>query len=515
MSESMRKSLSVQTWVSASALLIAVAFVSKGLGFFRELLIAQYFGISGDVDAFIVALSLALLACSGIGIALSTMLIPAVHKLEAEGDKERAARFVGKVIVVSGLLSLCVGLPLLLFPELVIRLFAPSLSARVASAAASYAPWLAIYALLLNLVFVLSAAFNAQRHFVVPAFSDLAFNLVAISILVIFAATLGVGALVVGSILGLAVCVGILYVLMRRNRLADFETKEAMIDMWPFLRLAMPILWLEFSCQIITAIENYFASGLAEGSIAALNYARRVNLVMVTLVALNISRGVFPTFSLLWLDGKRQEAAEILTRISTMVITTFVPIAICCVALRDQVLGLLYMRGAFDRNALEMTAAVFVFYSVGLVVAVLEPVFIKACYAFGDARTPLGSTAISAFVAAVGTYLLTPLWGIAGIAIMMNLAIGLRAVLMALALNRTLKYFDLGALGASGLGALVCAGAAFAASSGILHETPLGLTLWCLVFATTYIFCGWFFLRGEIRPLLWRFARLGSEICRR
>jgi putative peptidoglycan lipid II flippase len=507
--------LSVQSWASASVLLIAVACLSKGLGFFRELLIAKYFGVSGDVDAFIIALSLALLAGSGIGIALSTMLIPAVHKLQAGPGKKRAAWFVGKVIVTTGLLSVLVTLPLMLFPEGVVRVFAPVLSERVVSMTTSFAPWLAVYALLLNLVFVLSAAFNAQGHFVVPAFSDLAFNVVAISILVMFADPLGIGALVVGSILGLAACVGILYILMRVNHLAEFGMKGPRVEMWPFLYLSMPILVWEFSCQIITAIENYFASGLAEGSIAALNYARRVSVVMVTLVALNISRGVFPTFSLLWLEGKRQEVAEILTRISSTVITIFVPVAVCCVALRDQVLGLLYMRGAFDSNALKMTAGAFVFYSVGLIVAVFEPIFIKACYAVGDTKTPLSSTVISAFMAALGAFLLTPILGIAGIALIMNLAIALRAILMALALNRTLRYFNLGELGARGLSAIVCAGSALACSSVILHETPLGLMMWCLVFATTYLSCGWFFLEGEIRPLVWRFARFGSEMWRR
>ncbi len=222
MSETMGEKLSVQSWVSASALLIAVAFLSKGLGFFRELLIAKYFGISGDVDAFIIALSLALFVCSGIGIALSTMLIPAVHQLQAEGGKERVAGFVGRVIIAAGILSLFVSLPLILSPELVISVFAPSLSGRVVSMAASFAPWLAIYALLLNLVFVLSAAFNTQRHFVVPAFSDLAFNVVAISMLVMFAAALGVGALVAGSVLGLAACGSILFFLLRRHHLAKF-----------------------------------------------------------------------------------------------------------------------------------------------------------------------------------------------------------------------------------------------------------------------------------------------------
>jgi len=510
----MGKSLSVQSWGSASAFLIAVAFLSKGLGFFRELLIANYFGISGDVDAYIIALSLALFAASGIGIALSTMLIPAVHQLQVRAGNERAVGFVGRVIVVAGLLSLFVSLPLILFPEPVISVFAPSLPGRVVSKAASFAPWLALYALLLNLVFVLSAAFNARRHFVAPALSDLVFNMVAISTLVMCAAALGVGALVAGSILGLAVFVGILFVLMRRNHLAEFEMKNVATDMRPFLSFSLPILLLEFLCQVLTTIENYFASGLVEGSIAALNYARRVNLVMVTLVALNISRGVFPIFSLLWLEGKRKEAADILKRISATIITIFIPIAVCCIALRDQILGVLYMRGAFDCNALEMTAAVFVFYSIGLVVALLEPVFIKACYAFGDTKTPLVSTAISVFVVAFGTSLLTPFWGIAGIAMMMNLAIVLRAVLMALALSRTLKYFDLGELGMNSLGALICAGMAFAASNTILHETPVGLMMWCLVFVTTYLASGWFFMENEIRPLVWRFAKRSGEIWR-
>ncbi len=509
MSEKIGSRLSVQSWASASMLLIAVALLSKGLGFFRELLSAKYFGVSGDVDAFIVALSIALLANSGIGIALSTMLIPSVHNLQRDAREEAAAWFIGRVIVATIFLSLTMILPLILFPEFVVRMFAPSLSSRVGSLAASFTPWLAGYGLLLNLVFVLAAAFNAQRHFVVPAFSDLAFNLVAISMLVMFAAALGVNALVAGSVLGMGASGGILFFLLWRHHLARFDIHEPGADIRPFLHLCMPVLLLEVSCQIITAVENYFASGLAEGSIAALNYARRISVMVVTLVALNISRGVFPTFSLLWQEGKQEEAAEILMRISTLVIAIFVPVAASCVVLRDQVVSMLYMRGAFDRTALEMTAAVFIFYSVGLVVAVLEPVFIKACYAFGDTRTPLWSTAISAVVMAGGTYFLALLWDITGIALMMNLSIALRTLIMAIALNKMVWHFDLGDLGASGLRSLACAGVALACGSVVSHETPFGVMLWCMAFGTMYLSCGWFFMKGEIRPLVWKVAKIG------
>lgn len=339
--------------------------------------------------------------------------------------------------------------------------------------------------------------------------------MVAITILVMFSSALGIGALVAGSVLGLAVCGGILFLLLWRHRLARFGMYQSRGTIWPFIHLCVPILLLEFSSQIIAAIENYFASGLAEGSIAALNYARRVNIMMVALVALNVSRGAFPTFSLLWREGKRQEAAEILMRISNTVIILFVPAAVGCMVLRDQILDVLYMRGVFDHNALEMTEAAFIFYCGGLVAAVLEPVLIKACYAFGDTRTPLISTAISAVFATIGIYLLIPIWGLVGIAFIVSLSIALRAFIMAFVLSKTLEYFDLGRMAASGVGALVCTGLACAASIGFPHDTPLGLMAWSLVFAITYLFTGWFFLEGSIRPLVWKFRRFGAELLAR
>ena len=91
------------------------------------------------------------------------MLIPAVHNLRLDA-KQAAAQLIGRVIVATVILSITMILPLILFPELVVRIFVPYLSPRVGSMAASFMPWLVWYGLLLNLVFVLAAAFNAQRH---------------------------------------------------------------------------------------------------------------------------------------------------------------------------------------------------------------------------------------------------------------------------------------------------------------------------------------------------------------
>lgn len=79
----------MQGWAAASVLLLAVAALSKGLGFIREILIANYYGASGLVDAFSVAYSVPLLAAGGISFAFSVALVPRYHQVLAAKDKRR------------------------------------------------------------------------------------------------------------------------------------------------------------------------------------------------------------------------------------------------------------------------------------------------------------------------------------------------------------------------------------------------------------------------------------------
>lgn len=79
----------MQGWAAASVLLLAVAALSKGLGFIREILIANYYGASGLVDAFSVAYSVPLLAAGGISFAFSVALVRGITRCLRQRDKRR------------------------------------------------------------------------------------------------------------------------------------------------------------------------------------------------------------------------------------------------------------------------------------------------------------------------------------------------------------------------------------------------------------------------------------------
>ena len=90
-----------QTVTQAALLISVLSLVSKFIGFFREVLIANYFGATGQTDAFVVAM---MIPGSILGLfagGFSTLVIP--FYLERKSKSEEAARkFVDSALLVWG-----------------------------------------------------------------------------------------------------------------------------------------------------------------------------------------------------------------------------------------------------------------------------------------------------------------------------------------------------------------------------------------------------------------------------
>jgi putative peptidoglycan lipid II flippase len=415
---------------------MAVAATSKGLGFFREILIANYYGASGLVDAFSVAYSVPLLAAGGISFAFSMALLPRYHHVLAAKGKEAANCLLVSVNASCLVLSIVVMLPLWVMPDEVIHLAAPGLPPDGARLAGDLLRWLCLYVLTLNMVNLLVTTFHAFNHFKVPAFSEVAFNAVTILVLVGWASSLGIHALVLGNLLGNALCIGLLVGALTRNRAGLGRWYFRLLDLLSPVRLMIPIWGYALCGHMGVIIANYFASGLGEGSVAALGYARTASVAVVTLVTLNLARGMFPTLAALSAAEKRHEGRTLLLGLSRVITFVFVPASVLLVVFRKELLGILYLRGAFSAVDLETTSTVFLYFTATLVVAALEPVFVRTCFTFADSRTPLMTTLAGAVVMIPLMMVLTPQMGIAGIGLSAGLALLVDVSIQVLVIDR-------------------------------------------------------------------------------
>lgn len=499
--EGEKKIFSTQSWVSASFILVSVALVSKGMGIVREILVAKYFGTSHDVDAFMVALSLPMLIAGASGFALSTALVPMYRKVAARGGPIRANQFAGTVVALSTVISLVCMLPLYLIPLPLVEIIAPSLPESTKILAAELMRWLSLFVLGMNLVYILTSLYHAFHHFKTPAFSDLAFNGVILLVLFGLSATFGIQALVLGHIVGMFLCAGIQIFFLLHRGLPGFVLNFRYADLKSLVSFSIPILFFEFMIQISGIVENYFASGLSEGSIAALNYAKRLSMSIIGLVAINVARGAFPTLSGLYSEGKRDAVRTLFINLSKQLIILFMPLTVFLLIFRREILTALFMRGAFDTAALDLTSEAFLFYTAGLLVAAIEPVFLRTCFALADGRTPFISAIISVLFGIPVYYVVTPIWGIGGIALTTNLVYLLRFAIQAIVLRSRLGGLAVRDVSKTLILSFICSVLALGFISMLDRDGLLSLLILGVSFFIIYFGVGWFVMSREVRVM--------------
>jgi len=115
--------LKKQTVTQAALLIAVISFISKFVGFFREVLVANYFGATGQTDAFLVAM---LIPGSILGLfasGFSTLVIPFYLERKAK-SQEAARRFVNSALTVWGSVFIVVSLLVLIFTPELVRLIA-------------------------------------------------------------------------------------------------------------------------------------------------------------------------------------------------------------------------------------------------------------------------------------------------------------------------------------------------------------------------------------------------------
>lgn len=457
MNKATKRLLPVQGWVAASALLLAVAALSKGFGFFREVLIANYFGASGVVDAFSIAYAIPLLAAGGIGFAFSMALIAKYHQVLIASGKDAATSFLVSMHACCLMISIIVMMPLWIMPNEIVRLVAPGLPPGGAQLAGELLRWLCVYVLSLNVVNLLAATFHVWNHFKVPALGEIGFNAVTIIVLVCWATGLGIHALVLGNLLGNVLCIGLLLGVLVKHRTGIGIRHVRQLNLWTPICLVLPIWGYAICGHLVGIIANYFASGLREGSVAAFGYAKTISAAMVTLVTLNLARGVFPTFAALSSAEQSEEGRALLLALSKVIILFFVPVSVLLAVFRREVLGAFYLRGAFSVADLDTTSTVFLYFAITLVVAALEPIFVRTCFTFADAKTPLLATLAGSCVMVPLMAVLTPLMGIAGIGLSAALGLLIDVTIQVLVLDRRFQGLFAGELAQCLLRSSVCA----------------------------------------------------------
>ena len=373
---------------------------SKFGGLLRQLVIAAAFGVGAAYDAYNYAYVLPgflLILLGGInGPFHSAMVSVLSRRPKAEGAYILAALNTS----VSALLLLVTAV-LVVGADPLVTLVGPGLSPELHAIAATQLQVMAPMALLAGLIGLGFGSLNAADEFWIPAISPLMSSLALIAGVGLLWWQLGqdialpAAAMTGGVVLAAATLVGALLqwliqlpALMRQG-LVRFQLvwdwrHPGVREVW---RVMGPATLSSGMLQINVFTDLFFASGLV-GAAAGLGYANLLVQTPLGLISNALLVPLLPTFARLTAPEDRPQLIHRIRQGLMLSTASMLPLGGLFIALGAPIVALIYERGAFDAQAVQLVTGLLMAYGLGMPAYLGRDVLVRVFYALGDGTTP-------------------------------------------------------------------------------------------------------------------------------
>jgi putative peptidoglycan lipid II flippase len=452
--------------VKAAGVVGSLTFLSRILGYLRDMVVASFLGAGIYTDAFIAAFRIPNLMRRLLGEgSFSVAFVPVFSEYLAQStslDAHKLVRATVRLLVV--ILAVIVILGFLCAP-LIVKGVAPGFEGipEKMHLTVVLTRIMLPYLFFIGLVALCMAILNTLGHFAAPALTPVFLNVAMITALVTtYFISRSKDMLVIALATGVVLGGGFQMVL-----LLPFLKKSGLNFWWrgpvyhPGLkkvgRLMLPTILGSAAYQINILIGTLLASQLSEGSISYLYYADRLVQFPLGIFAVALGTAVLPTLSRQATDGNFTALKETFSETLCLIFFLTLPAMMGLLVLRETIVILLFQRGAFDAQASKLTSDALLYYGMGLWAYAAIRIVLPTFYALQNSWTPVKSAIFSIGANIAFGIVLMKLMGHCGLALATALASILNFILLTLSL-----HFRLGALKwyqiiASILKSLLCA----------------------------------------------------------
>ena len=350
----------------ASLILIAASVFGHILSMGKEIIVANYFGISKSLDAFYVALTIPNMVFSTILSPFTIIFIPIFIKNKLQ-DKEEANRIASILVNYIFIILLVFALFVSIFSKYIIRYGFSGLDAETSALSIKILRILAVSIVFSGLVRVLESILNAYEHFLWPAITQMFITISIILSIVLLLKQWGVYVFVWGTLIGLILQFAFLVPISGQKGYTHyFDYNWNHPEIRKILKLMLIFLALTAIGGLNPVINRIMASWLPSGSIAALAYADKLIQVPIIIFAGSITTAIYPFLSTQFAENKMEEMKNTLATSIKMGGFIFIPMAITMIVLAEPIVKLLFQRGAFDNTATKLTSKIFIYYALQL-----------------------------------------------------------------------------------------------------------------------------------------------------
>ncbi len=428
-----------RTSLARSAIIVGLAFVlSRILGLVREMVLANQFGTTSTMDAYVSAFRIPdLLFLVVIAGSFGAAFIPVFGEYIAKGDEERAWRLASAVLTWAGIVVLALSLIIFVFARPLMGIVAPGFDEETTTLAVDLMRILLLSPIFLGTGIAFKGILEAQHQFTWPAFAPLIYNVAIIIGAIGFAPTYGIQAVAWAVILGALGHMLIQLPSVLRSGLVFRPTLNQQVDgLAEVGRLLGPRIIGLAAFQVNFIAINAFASTLTSERVSALNYSWQLLMLPHGVLALSISTVIFPTLAELYSTGDDAGFRSTLDRTLRPLLFLSIPASAGLFLVREPIARLIYESGTFDERSTELVAAPLAWFAAGLVGYALTEILTRVFYATRDTRTPVITGVLTVIANLLLCALLIGSLGHSGLALALSVTTGAEAVILWLFLRQ-------------------------------------------------------------------------------
>ncbi|WP_437395695.1 murein biosynthesis integral membrane protein MurJ [Flagellimonas lutimaris] len=349
-----------------------ITFGVKILGFFKELIIAYFIGLSELIDTYLLAFLIPGFISTIFLGPYKSVFIP--NFLIAKEQGEDISFFLGKTLSISFYTSLVLVLVTFLVSDVFVEFLYQGHTSEYYQLIKNQLYFLLPCITIWAITSVLNGLLNIYKEFFWSSLSGIFTPIATIFFLLFFRNTFGELVLAIGTFIGSFINLIYLVILCYRKDILKLRFRSGRTSSISEMIKQIPV---KIASALINGlnepVDKYFSAQLTIGSVSALNYANKLPAFAIGIFAIAIGNVVLPHFSSLAVKS-HSLALKGMKKMSSIVFIAGLMIALAMFISSEFLISLLFERNEFkpeDTQFVFPIQQMFVlqipFYAVGII----------------------------------------------------------------------------------------------------------------------------------------------------
>ncbi len=420
---------------------VGLNILSKLGAFCRDILLSQFFGAGVETDAYFIANAIPGLVFLGVFSTINAVFLPLYAKSRAKNRKlalssiYTATRlYVGMAFVI-GVMTIVLAYPL-------VKLAAPEAPEETLRLASQLLQVLAVAFVFSSWTGLQNAILQANKQFIWPMVVPVINHAIVIAGLILVSVfEKSIIWVAVAAVCGWALQYPILTFPTWKYKRGSSKTKFSNDIRNTLLRLSIPVFLCISLDQINSVIDLYLGSDFGNGAISHLSYASRLMLMFSGVFSLPVAYFVFPYLADAVARNDSAKVTSLLAKGIGGVLLTTTPLMVTCYWANEEIVAMVYQRGAFESEDVAACSNALKYYSIGIVFIAIREVSNRLFLSKELMKTMLLIGLISATFNLIASVILSRVLGLSGIALGTSMSAVIYVVLQVVVIRRLHREF--------------------------------------------------------------------------